>query len=463
MVYDVAVVGSGFSAISLVTNLLERLPATASIAIVGDDSAFGRGTAYRTELHLHRLNVPAARMSAFADKPNDFLGWLAKRGHAVDGTTFASRNDYGLYLRDTLASLLRSQSQRARVDFVKAKAMSCLSCEKDRTIFRLSDGRELEAANVALCLGVGTASLPRLTSDADMALFRRVVRNPWRLGWLSRVGTDDTIAILGSGLTMIDQVLSLRNKGHRGKIHVLSRRGLAPHPHSRTPVQAIEPALQDDRREISQILSDLRGQVREGAAWRGVMEGLRHQTQPLWQSLSQEQRSRFLRHALAWWNIHRHRVAPQVHEVFDALVQDGTVTVHAGFVSKITRQGDENSLVYRKRGTSDEVSLVFDWLVNCTGMERAGIGHSPLLQHMREQDMLEIDPLGLGVKVDDKSRVLSCNGSPRPGLFAVGALTAGQFWEITAVPDIRNQTRQVAEHITGLVEPSGSETQDIHR
>jgi uncharacterized NAD(P)/FAD-binding protein YdhS len=193
------------------------------------------------------------------------------------------------------------------------------------------------------------------------------------------------------------------------------------------------------------------------------MEGLRHQTQPLWQSLSQEQRSRFLRHALAWWNIHRHRIAPQVHEVFDALVQDGTVTVHAGFVSKITRQGDENSLVYRKRGTSDEVSLVFDWMVNCTGMERAGIGHSPLLQHMREQDMLEIDPLGLGVRVDDKSRVLSCDGSPRPGLFAVGALTAGQFWEITAVPDIRNQTRQVAEHIAGLVEPSGSETQEIPR
>ncbi len=463
MVYDVAVVGSGFSAISLVTNLLERLPATASIAIVGDDSAFGRGTAYRTELHLHRLNVPAARMSAFADKPNDFLDWLAKRGRAVDGTTFASRNDYGLYLRDTLASLLRSQSQRARVDFVKAKAMSCLSCEKDRTIFRLSDGRELEAANVALCLGVGNASLPRLTSGADIALLRRVVRNPWRLGWLSRVGADDTIAILGSGLTMIDQVLSLRNKGHRGKIHVLSRRGLAPHPHSPTPVQAIEPALQDDRREISQILSDLRRQVRGGAAWRGVMEGLRHQTQLLWQSLSQEHRSRFLRHALAWWNIHRHRIAPQVHEVFDALVQDGTVTVHAGFVSKITRQGDENSLVYRKRGTSDEVSLVFDWMVNCTGMERAGIGHSPLLQHMREQDMLEIDPLGLGVKVDDKSRVLSCDGSPRPGLFAVGALTAGQFWEITAVPDIRNQTRQVAEHIAGLVEPSGSETQEIHR
>lgn len=447
MVYDVAVVGSGFSAISLVNNLLELLPASASIAIVGDDSAFGRGTAYRTELHLHRLNVPAARMSAFADRPTDFWDWLTKRGRTVDGGSFASRNEYGLYLRDTLASSLRSKQQRARVDFVKAKAVSCIACDDESAVFRLSDGRELKAASVALCLGVGTASLPRLTSDADIALLRRVVRNPWRLGWLSRIKPDDTVAILGSGLTMIDQVLSLRNTGHRGKIHVLSRRGLTPHPHSLVPVQSVEPALSSGRLEISEILADLRGQVRRGQNWRAVMEGLRHKTQGLWQSLSQPQRSRFLRHALAWWNIHRHRVAPQVHEVFDALLKDGTVSVHAGFVSKIARMDGENHLTFRQRGTSVETSLAFDWLVNCTGMERAGIGHSPLLQNMHEQNMLDTDALGLGIRVDGKSRVLCCDETPRQGLFAVGALTAGQFWEITAVPDIRNQTRDVAKRI----------------
>ena len=460
MLYDVAIVGSGFSAISLVTNLLQQLPANASIAIVGDDSSFGRGTAYRTELHLHRLNVPAARMSAFADRPNDFLEWLTKRGRTVDGMSFASRHDYGLYLRDTLASLLRNKEQRARVDFVKAKAVSCHECDEDGAIFRLNDGRNFRAANVALCLGVGTASLPRLTADADTALLRRVVRNPWRLSWLSKVHADDTIAILGSGLTMIDQVLSLRNSGHRGKIHVLSRRGLVPHAHSLVPVQPVEPALTSERVEISEILFDLRRQVRAGVEWRSVMDGLRPKTQALWQRLGQAQRARFLRHALAWWNIHRHRVAPQVHGVFDALLNDGTVAVHAGFVSKIARVDGTNLLAYRRRGTSQGQSLAFDWLVNCTGMERAGIGHSPLLQDMQRQSMIDIDPLGLGICVDDHSRVLSCDGDARPGLFAVGALTAGQFWEITAVPDIRVQTRKVAEELVLRV-GSTSQSQPI--
>ena len=456
MKYDVAVVGSGFSAISLVTNLLQCLPSNSSIAIVSDDSAFGRGTAYRTELHLHRLNVPAARMSAFSDRPGDFMEWLARKGRDVTGRGFASRHDYGLYLRDTLASLLRSQHHRARVDFVKAKAISCYGCGHDETVFRLNDGRELAASAVALCLGVGTASLPRLTSDADMGLLRRVVRNPWRMGWLSRVGIDDTVVILGSGLTMIDQVLSLRDRGHRGQIHVVSRRGLVPHSHSAVPVDPVEPRFRDKRMGLSHLLFDLRTQVRSGSEWRGVMDGLRHETQTLWQGLTQEQRSRFLRHGLAWWNIHRHRVAPQVYGQFDRLIKDGTVTVHAGFVSKISRVEQGNELVFRQRGTSSEKILSFDWLVNCTGMERAGIGHSPLLQDMVNRQMLDTDPLGLGVRVDETSRLLTVEGDTHAALFAVGALTAGQFWEITAVPDIRNQTREVAESISRLMSKNSS-------
>lgn len=80
------------------------------------------------------------------------------------------------------------------------------------------------------------------------------------------------------------------------------------------------------------MLANLRRQVRAGASWRAVMDGLRPDTQTLWQSLDQVKRSRFLRHALAWWNIHRHRIAPQAHKVFSHLVSEGIVEVHAGFV-----------------------------------------------------------------------------------------------------------------------------------
>jgi uncharacterized NAD(P)/FAD-binding protein YdhS len=450
LTYDVAIVGSGFSAITLTINLLEVLPSTASIAVIGDDPGFGRGTAYRTEFYLHRLNVPAARMSVFPDRPDHFVEWLRSQGKAVFADDFASRGDYGLYLRDTLASRLRPRERRAQVDFVRARAVACGSVPGKPVRFELDAGGELEARSVVLALGVGSAGLPISEDRIDPEAHRHIVENPWRMGWLSRVGRNDEICILGSGLTMIDQVLSLRARGHRGKIRVLSRRGLVPHPH---PVRRAAPVAVDlsTSREISDIVHALRRAVGEGGDWRGVVDGLRPHTQALWQGLTLDQRSRFLRHGLAWWNIHRHRIAPDVFKAFDALVEDGTVSVKAGFLQSIDADDTGARIGYRVRGTARVETLRADWIVNCTGMERAGIGHSPLLKEMCDCGMIAMDVLGLGISVDSHSRVLDPEGMPRENFFAAGALTAGQFWEITAVPDIRVQARHIAETIADEV------------
>jgi len=453
MTYDIAIVGSGFSAIALTINLLRVLPSSASIAVVGDDPGFGRGTAYRTEFYLHRLNVPAARMSVFPDRPDDFVEWLRRQGKAVFAEDFASRGDYGLYLRDTLASFLRPRERRAHVDFIKAKATACVECEKDGLVFCLDNTGELKARNIILALGVGNADLPLPKDCVDPAAAPYIIDNPWRLGWLSRVGRMDEICIFGSGLTMIDQVLSLRAQGHRGRIHVLSRRGLVPHPHLARRAAPVKPELPENG-EMSAILYAFRRQVENGADWRSVVDGLRPQTQALWQSLGKDQRSRFLRHALAWWNIHRHRIAPEVFARFDALLKDGTVIVHAGFLRSIDAGEKGADVHFRKRGSQEIGAFHADWIVNCTGMERAGIGHSPLLQAMRDRGMIAMDELGLGISVDAQSRVLDPAGHPQPGLYAAGALTAGQFWEVTAVPDIRIQAKVLAEAVSAEIAAS---------
>jgi uncharacterized NAD(P)/FAD-binding protein YdhS len=456
LTYDVAIVGSGFSAIALTLNFLRFLPPTASIAVIGDDPGFGRGTAYRTEFYLHRLNVPAARMSVFPREPEDFVDWLRRRGKPVFAEDFASRGDYGLYLRDTLAAHLKPRASRANVDFIRAKATACIANsetgEAQGLTFHLDNGSVLSARTVVLALGVGTASLPVPQEKIAASLGAQTVVNPWRLGWLSRVERDDEICVFGSGLTMIDQVLSLKAQGHRGRVHVLSRRGLVPHPHPRRRPPAIAPQLPESR-QISALLHALRAQAEAAEDWRSVFDGLRPQTQALWQSLDGEQRSRFLRHAMPWWSVHRHRVAPDVHERFQQLLDAGVVKVHAGYVQTIDASDSGRAVVrYRERGRQTIATFEADWIVNCTGMERAGIGHSPLLQAMRERAMIATDPLRLGIAVDEHSRVLAPDGSVQPGLYAAGALTAGQFWEITAVPDIRVQAELVARQAADEVE-----------
>ncbi|EJC83047.1 hypothetical protein Rleg4DRAFT_4785 [Rhizobium leguminosarum bv. trifolii WSM2297] len=449
MIYDVIVVGSGFSAIAVTCNLIEQLPASATVAIVGDDPGFGRGTAYRTELYLHRLNVPAGRMSLLPHHPDDFVDWLKSHGRQLQAGDFASRSDYGLYVRDTLARLLRKRDGRCRVDFIKAKAAGCVERYTSTLAFHLGNGDEIAGKHVVLCLGVGNANLPVVPAGVPSSLRSRIIENPWRLSWLRRVAPSDAVCILGSGLTMIDQVLALRAHGHKGRIDVLSRRGLAPLGHAEKPPAAMPIDVQTLPDTISGILKTLRAKSRAIADWRAVMDGLRPVTQALWQRLSSEERARFLRHALPWWNIHRHRVAPDVFAGFEKLVSDGTVRFHAGFLKSLG--GSEDRLVagYRVRAKREIAEIRADWLVNCTGMERAGINHSPLLKEMSRFQLIAPDPLGLGIQVDAASEVTAPSRISPARLFAVGALTAGQFWEITAVPDIRLQAKAVAEEIVG--------------
>ncbi|MBX5139516.1 FAD-dependent pyridine nucleotide-disulfide oxidoreductase [Rhizobium lentis] len=454
MIYDVIVVGSGFSAIAVTCNLIEQLPASATVAVVGDDPGFGRGTAYRTELYLHRLNVPAGRMSLLPHQPDDFVDWLKNRGRLLQAGDFASRSDYGLYVRDTLAQLLRKRDGRCRVDFIRAKAAGCVERYNSTLAFHLGNGDEIAGRNVVLCLGVGNAKLPVDPAAVPLSMRPRIIENPWRLSWLGRVASSDKVCILGSGLTMIDQVLALRAHGHRGRIDVLSRRGLAPLGHARNPPSPLRIDVETLPGTISGILKCLREKGRSVDDWRSVMDGLRSQTQALWQRLSSKERARFLRHALPWWNIHRHRVAPDVFDRFDQLVSEGTVCFHAGFLKSL--EAEEGRLVagYRVRAARDLAAIKADWLINCTGMERAGISHSPLLQEMSRSQLIAADPLGLGIQVNAASEVIGSSRISPVRLFAVGALTAGQFWEITAVPDIRVQAKAVVEEIVAQRRPA---------
>lgn len=449
MIYDAVIVGSGFSAIATVCNLVELLPQSASVAVIGDDPGFGRGTAYRTELYLHRLNVPAGRMSLFPDRPNAFVDWLREHKRPLDAGDFASRQDYGLYIRDSLAALLRNKKSRCRVDFIKAKATGCVERYGGALGFQLDNGNEIAGRSIVLCLGVGNATLPVDLSQLSADARAHIVENPWRLSWLRRVRASDSVCILGSGLTMIDQALALFAHGFTGHVTVLSRRGLVPLAHVSHPKPAMEIDIGALPTRLSQLLHAFRRESRHGDDWRRLMDGLRPQTQALWSRLPDAERRRFLRHALPWWNIHRHRVAPDVFLRFDGMIQSGQISVRAGYLLDV-EGARPLTLRYRPRGRKLVTSIQADWIVNCTGMERAGIAHSPLLQEMRRQGLIEADPLGLGIVVDKQSRIPRSEGTDTV-IYAVGALTAGQFWEITAVPDIRIQARSVAQAIAGKV------------
>lgn len=436
---DVAVIGSGFSAVALSLNLLDVLPPTAQVSLVGPTERQGRGVAYSTRLDCHLLNVPAGRMSLYADRPDHFVRWLAENGHAGGSDDFLPRRLYGRYVSACLHAALRRTANRAALTRVDAEALDAEAGDDGRLVLKLSDGQMLSSRAAALCTGAGVARLP-LAADAVGEEARPfIVHDPWADAWWERLPEKTDVLFIGTGLTMIDQCLTLMQRGFGGTMHAVSRHGLLPRAHLARRAEPVEPEIAAGG-DLSAMLAALRVQAEVAGDWRAVMDGLRPVTQCFWKAMSGAQRARFLRHAAAFWNVHRHRMAPAVALEIESLLQSGQLVIHRGRLSAI--RAGQSGLAVEVDGRSGPLAV--GMVVNCTGFERCSIAASRLLADLAAKGIVKSDPNGLGLAVDEESAVLAADGRANPDLYALGPLTAGRHWEITAVPDIRNQARSVA-------------------
>jgi uncharacterized NAD(P)/FAD-binding protein YdhS len=256
----------------------------------------------------------------------------------------------------------------------------------------------------------------------------------------------EDVLLIGSGLTMVDVALSLAKGGRR--ITALSRHGLLPLTHA--PTRAISPPpgpLSSPR----QALSTLRTHAGE-AGWREAVDSVRPTTSAVWRGWSLADRRRFLRHLRAWWDIHRHRMAPQIARRIQTLGERGQLEIVAGRLEglRATAHGLEATL--RRRGQTQATSRVFGSVVNCSGPEgNPNRVQTGLLADLREQGLLRGDALGLGLDVDTRLGVIGQDGRPTPALFAVGPLTRGAVWESMAVPDLRVQTLAAAGSVEAFL------------
>ena len=82
----IAIIGGGATGVLAALHLARALPdCGAKILIVEPMETIGRGLAYGTGNDNHLLNVPAGKMSAFQDRPGDFVDWLLRQEQGDKG------------------------------------------------------------------------------------------------------------------------------------------------------------------------------------------------------------------------------------------------------------------------------------------------------------------------------------------------------------------------------------------
>lgn len=415
----VAIVGAGYSGTVAAAEVARAAPG-AGIFLIEKSGRFAAGAAYSTTSPGHLLNVRARNMSALAGEPDHFADWAAGRGFGPDD--YVPRRDYRRYLADLLDGVAGVTRVTGEAAAVEDAALALVS------------GERIGCDAVLLAGGNYPSRLP--------ALFGALaIDDPWsaegQAAAARAAAAGGELLLVGTGLTMVDMAVSLEEAGFDGRITAVSRRGLAPRPHVSPPTEPLE-------REPPARLRDLVREVRGHSSWRSSVDGLRPYSAALWQGLSEAEQRRFLRHLRPWWDVHRHRIAPAVAERIQAMRDDGRLEVAAGRIVRV--EGKRVTIALRGGG---ELRRDFEAAVNCTGPQGAiGRVEDPLIRQLLASGRARPDRLGLGLEVDQSSRVVG--SGPSPALYAIGPLTKGAFWEIVAVPDIRGQAAAVARAIAAL-------------
>jgi len=452
----IAIVGGGFCGTVTAINLVRLSREPLQVRLINEDYPTGRGIAYGTRRHEHLLNVVARNMSALADQPNHFVEWLRTRAEyaevadAVLRETFVPRRTYGDYLANLLHWFCGADAGRAhvRVERIQGRAIDLLTRDGGADVL-LADGGVVSADRVLLATG----NLPPAELGGCNAPFRhaRYVENPWG-DWESRLpDRDQAVVLLGTGLTMIDALLTLASCGWRGPITAVSRNGRLPESHFRgieyaefPPENVASLGLEELAALVSKHCDLLRSR---GANPAIVVDKLRPYTQRVWQNFSAEEKREFCRRYRSQWNVLRHRVAPQLHEQVAAAQSTNQLTIARGEVCGLEAQGD--GVRVRLRDTDGSMQhLDAGAVINCTGpLERFSAASSPLYETLLRRGTLALDELDMGIRVEPDFAVLDAAEARSEVVFAIGPMLKGTLWETTAVPELRGQAYRAAQSL----------------
>lgn len=421
----VAIVGAGLSGSLLAALLAAR---GRDCVLIERSGVFGLGLAYSTTNDSHRLNVRSGRMSAIAEDPAHFVRRLEATGHwDADPNAFAPRRVYGLYVQELLARAEREGPGRIERVTGEADALT------DDGL-RLSDGRGIKADRIVLATGN--------PAPQNAGAGAGVIPDAWAPGALDVVQPADDVVILGSGLTMIDVVLELEDRGWTGKATAISRRGLLPRSHDENQAHPT-PRLPQPAR-LSRRLRAFRARAAE-IGWGVAMDELRAVNADLWSNLSDPERAQFLRHLRPWWDVHRHRIATDVARRIETLIAADRLDIRAGRLDGVEAADGSALIHWRPRGGEAVEVTPVRALIDCTG---PGVDPTrmsdALTRNLLAAGQARPDARRLGLDVDADARVI---GPAADRLFILGPPSRAAFWEVVAVPDIRVRARDLADRL----------------
>lgn len=427
MVIDTAIVGGGFSGLMVLYHLAQNARPGDQIFIFEPKERLGPGLAYATKNPHHFLNVPAGNMSALPENQNHFVSWLGINGIKGIAGDYMPRCLYGEYLSDIgHTAFVRAADRGAAARHVRENVIKIEPAAPGEYNIRVANGALYRARRVVLALGNFPPTAKTTTDE-------KTVNDVWSFDYTTLAGNEGPVLVLGSGLTMVDVLISLRDDGYAGPVTALSRHGFLPHIHDDGPgtVSSTVESLAQNGTGLKTLMRAMRREAKLcaecGISWQRVFDRWRPHLPMLWGNLELKDRRRFFRRLFTLWNIHRHRMAPAIGDFVQQERNSGALRILSSSSTPAALM--EGAIrIFDCRGPSYDLSMSTD----------------SLLASLRQSGIITPDPAGWGISIDNESRAV---GPFSKSIHVAGPWGIGARLENTAVPELRKQAAQIAADI----------------
>ncbi len=498
--FSIGVVGGGASAVCLIDALARAQGEPGSITVFEPSANLWRGRAYQTDTETLKVNATPDDMSVRAGDDHHFERWLETRDRIVgvregvdrwSGARFAPRTVYGEYLEQSAYAALGDLRRQGWQVHLVGEGVTSATRLTDRVLLRTGAGRARAFDYVVLCVGgdspkdvYGLAGSPGFIAD------------PYPItDTLREIERDDHVAIIGSGLTSVDIILSLAAQGHQGKISLLSRRGVLPGVRQKpvpfelrhfTPERIN--SLVEQRREltIDDISSVMRAEFRDSGAdldeviseiirvdLEDPLDRLRRQidevdsphmglrilqravpeTGPdVWPYLREEEKVQVLRAHYRTIMSLCCPMPPGSAGVLLELVEEGQLDIHPG-LQDITPGEDGGFDILTAIGDT----FTADKVISAVNASEGKIPTSalPLVTTLMRSGAASRHPHG-GLHLARATSRLTVNGRPDPRLYGLGNIAAGSLFFTFGVPSLVDRSVDIVASILDHAETVSS-------
>ncbi|KAJ5148543.1 FAD-NAD(P)-binding-domain-containing protein [Penicillium atrosanguineum] len=462
---NIVVVGGGASGLAILLQLIERAKSgnqLGRIVVLEKNRIPGPGLAYSDACTGTILNMHTDTMGLYVDQPRHFSQW---RTNLKEGD-FPSRQNYGEYLQATWAQAMdAAQLTGLMVSVIHEEAKEIDRSNDGAFTLTLGNGTHLRSQAVILALGNFSSVF-----NSHLINLPGFFASPWPLPQLRSITPDSSVIIVGSRLSAVDAATYLSDNGHRGTITLMSRSGRLPkvqgdqttYPRryalyelaKKTESDPQDSLLQvmsglmdelsratdgdwswilDDSSPVKQIRQDIKAALTSQVQWQAVLRGTAPVIERYWKCLSPGSQQLFMEKYHSIWMRFRHAMPAQNAQKILRMLESSQLQIVRG--DSVNWDG-----TFKAQTSAGIVEAPF--VIEATGQECSlNRIQSPLIQSALKNTLITAHPSG-GIIVDFDSL------SASPGLYAIGSLTCGTHFYVSAIDRIVAHAARISCSLT---------------